>query len=161
MTAMLDGTYVVFMLGMRINRLWKLTSWLPVTGAMPRMLKELEAHPELGYLGGETWFGRTTLLMQYWRSLDQLMAYATNREAEHSASLEGLQSVSCQKRRCRCVARDLCRRTGYVRERLCEHASFRSRARRLADAGRRHSGICTRQSQGKRRIQVTPNSNGN
>jgi len=83
MTAMLDGTYVVFMLGMRINRLWKLTSWLPVTGAMPRMLKELEAHPELGYLGGETWFGRTTLLMQYWRSLDQLMAYATNREAEH------------------------------------------------------------------------------
>ena len=83
MTAMLDGTYVVFMLGMRINRLWKLTSWLPVTGAMPRMLKELKAHPELGYLGGETWFGRTTLLMQYWRSLDQLMAYATNREAEH------------------------------------------------------------------------------
>ena len=29
------------------------------------------------------WFGRTTILLQYWRTLDQLFAYATNREATH------------------------------------------------------------------------------
>ena len=50
---------------------------------MPRMLAELEAHPEMGMLSGEMWFGRTTILVQYWRTMAQLFAYATNREAEH------------------------------------------------------------------------------
>jgi hypothetical protein len=47
------------------------------------MLAELHARPELGMLGGEMWFGRTTILFQYWRSMDHLLAYATNREATH------------------------------------------------------------------------------
>jgi len=29
------------------------------------------------------WFSRTIILVQYWRSMDQLMAYARNRDAEH------------------------------------------------------------------------------
>src|SRR6187431_1624546 len=83
LTARLDGDFVVFLIGMRINTLWKVHRWFPVTRAMPRMLDELEAHPELGMLGGEMWFGRTTILVQYWRTLEQLFAYATNREATH------------------------------------------------------------------------------
>jgi len=83
LTATFDGTFVVFLIGMRINTLWKLHRWLPIARAMPRMLAELEAHPVLGMLGGEMWFGRTTILLQYWRSLEQLFAYATNREATH------------------------------------------------------------------------------
>jgi len=83
LTARLDGDFVVFLIGMRINTLWKVHRWFPVTRAMPRMLAELEAHPELGMLGGEMWFGRTTILVQYWRTLEQLFAYATNREATH------------------------------------------------------------------------------
>jgi hypothetical protein len=83
LTATFDGTFVVFLIGMRINTLWKVHRWLPITRAMPRMLAELEAHPVLGMLGGEMWFGRTTILLQYWRSLEQLFAYATNREAAH------------------------------------------------------------------------------
>ena len=82
-TAQFEGPFVVFLIGMRINALWKLHQWLPVSRAMPKMLAELQAHPELGMLGGEMWFGRTTILVQYWRSLDQLLAYATNRDAEH------------------------------------------------------------------------------
>ncbi|MES2584289.1 MAG: DUF4188 domain-containing protein [Pseudomonadota bacterium] len=39
---------------------------------MPRMLAELQAKPELGMLGGEMWFGRTTILVQYWRSMDHV-----------------------------------------------------------------------------------------
>lgn len=81
--ASLDGEFVVFLIGMRINKPWKIHRWLPVTRAMPRMLAELEARPALGMLGGEMWFGRTTILVQYWRSLEQLLAYATDREAVH------------------------------------------------------------------------------
>jgi hypothetical protein len=83
LTATLEGEFVVFLIGMRINALWKLHRWLPVTRAMPRMLAELEAQPELGMLGGEMWFGRTTILVQYWRSLEQLLAYAADKQASH------------------------------------------------------------------------------
>jgi len=83
LTATIDGEFVVFLIGMRFNAWWKPHRWMPAVRAMPRMLAELQAHPEMGMLGGEMWFGRTTILVQYWRSMDQLMAYATNREAAH------------------------------------------------------------------------------
>lgn len=83
MAATLEGDFVVFLIGMRINAPWKIHRWLPVTRAMPRMLAELEARPEMGMLGGEMWFGRTTILVQYWRSLEHLFAYAADREAAH------------------------------------------------------------------------------
>ncbi|MBB5203586.1 hypothetical protein HNQ51_000879 [Inhella inkyongensis] len=81
--AQISGEFVVFLIGMRINRPLRVDRWAPVMAAMPRMLKELQAHPELGYLHGESWVGRTTLMLQYWRSLDQLMAYAKDRQAAH------------------------------------------------------------------------------
>ncbi|RQO55488.1 DUF4188 domain-containing protein [Paucibacter sp. KBW04] len=81
--ASLDGDFVVFLIGMRINKPWLLHKWWPVAQAMPRMLKELQDKPELGLLHSDLWFSRTTLLVQYWRSMDQLMAYAKNRESEH------------------------------------------------------------------------------
>ena len=78
-----EGGFVLFLIGMRINKLWKLHKWWPVAQAMPRMLKELRQQPELGMLGGEMWAGRTTILVQYWRSTEHLFAYARNREAQH------------------------------------------------------------------------------
>ena len=78
-----DGDFVVFLIGMRINQPLKFHKWWPVAAAMPRMVKELYATPELGFLHGEMWFARTTIMLQYWRSMDQLLAYAKNREAEH------------------------------------------------------------------------------
>ena len=83
MTADLDGDFVVFMIGMRINAPLKVQKWLPVIGAMPRMLVELHQQPELGFIHAEMWFARTTIMVQYWRSMDQLMAYAKLRTAEH------------------------------------------------------------------------------
>ena len=82
-TARPEGDFVLFLIGMRINRPWRVDRWLPVALAMPRMLKELTAQPERGYLHGELWSGRTTLMLQYWRSLDELLAYAKDREAAH------------------------------------------------------------------------------
>ncbi|HET7540274.1 MAG TPA: DUF4188 domain-containing protein [Polyangiaceae bacterium] len=74
---------VVFLIGMRVNRWWKVRQWLRTALAMPRMLRELAQHPELGMLGGESWFGRTTILVSYWKSADHLFAYAKQRDADH------------------------------------------------------------------------------
>ena len=99
MSGQLDGDFVVFLIGMRVNRWWKPWTWLRVRAAMPRMLAELEGHPELGYLGGEAWFGRTTIMVQYWRSTAALLAYAISkgglttmtRNLADAHALEGLR----------------------------------------------------------------------
>lgn len=83
LTANLDGDFVVFLIGMRINKPLHVHKWLPVANAMPRMIKELYRKPELGFLHAEMWFSRTIILVQYWRSMEQLLAYAKNKEAEH------------------------------------------------------------------------------
>jgi hypothetical protein len=83
LTARLDGDFVVFLIGMRINKPLQVHKWLPVVRAMPRMIQELSARPELGFLHAENWFGRTLLVLQYWRSMGQLLAYARNKEAAH------------------------------------------------------------------------------
>jgi Domain of unknown function (DUF4188) len=83
LAASFDGSFVVFMIGMRINNPLKVHKWLPVATAMPRMLKELYDRPELGFVHAEMWFARTTIMVQYWRTMEQLLAYAKNKEAEH------------------------------------------------------------------------------
>lgn len=82
-TAEIDGEVCVFLIGMRVNRWWKIHKWWSVMMAMPRMLKELEAHPDLGCLGGHQWIGNPTILLQYWRSFEDLEKYATTPEHEH------------------------------------------------------------------------------
>jgi len=83
LTATLDGDFVVFLIGMRINKPLMIHKWWPVAQAMPRMLKELSRQPELGFLHAEMWFSRTIILVQYWRSMEQLLAYAKSKDAEH------------------------------------------------------------------------------
>jgi hypothetical protein len=50
-TADIDGDFVVFLIGMRFNRPWRVRKWWPVATAMPKMLRALDQHPELGCLG--------------------------------------------------------------------------------------------------------------
>jgi hypothetical protein len=83
MAAIMESEFCLFLIGMRINRLLKIHKWLPVLRAMPRMIRELEAQKELGLLGSDFWLGRTIISVQYWRSVDHLMAYATNKDHEH------------------------------------------------------------------------------
>jgi hypothetical protein len=84
MTANIEGDFVVFLIGMRVNRWWKFWKWGPVAAAMPRMLIELGRHPELGLLHARSVFGfPNTLVIQYWRSFEQLHAYATDKTLEH------------------------------------------------------------------------------
>jgi Domain of unknown function (DUF4188) len=80
MTAEFDGDFVVFLIGMRINKPWKVQNWWPVVRAMRPMLKELDANPQLGCLGYI--FGWPTVV-QYWRTFDQLESYAKSRDHLH------------------------------------------------------------------------------
>ena len=82
-TAKADGEFVLFLIGMRFNKWWRIAKWLPVFIAMPRMLRELHKQPELGLLHHEMWFSRTIIFVQYWKSVDLLMAYANASDAEH------------------------------------------------------------------------------
>lgn len=85
--AELDGPFVLFLIGVRINRPWKLWSWLPVLTAMPRMLAELQRRPELGLLHARAHFGFPNITaVQYWRSHEQLQAYAQARDKAHLPS---------------------------------------------------------------------------
>ena len=83
LTANIKGDFAVFLIGLRINRPLALHKWVPVLRAMPRMLNELYRQPDLGLLHAEMWFSRTTIMVQYWRSMDQLLSYATSKSAEH------------------------------------------------------------------------------
>ena len=82
MAAEIEGDFVVFLIGMRINTLWKIHRWWPAFTAMPRMLKELErAGPETGFLGHNGL--ALGVIVQYWRSFDHLEAYARDPARRH------------------------------------------------------------------------------
>lgn len=84
MTAELDGDFVVFLIGMRINRWWKIWKWWPAAASMARMLTELGMKPELGLLHASSFFCFPNILVhQYWRSFDLLHAYATDQTRAH------------------------------------------------------------------------------
>jgi hypothetical protein len=83
-TADHDGELVVFVIGMRVNKLWKVHTWAPVVAAMGGMLKQLTQHPEKGMLGYEFFFrGRTTMQIMYWRSFEDLERFARNSDDPH------------------------------------------------------------------------------
>jgi len=82
--ATIEGPFVVFLIGMRVNHLFAIHKWLPIARAMPPMLRELAAKKESGFLHAEfaiQWPGITTI--QYWRSFEALHTYAHDREARH------------------------------------------------------------------------------
>jgi hypothetical protein len=79
-----DGDLVVFLIGMRINRPWRLDLWLPVFFAMPAMLAELSKDKDSGLLGYRLTFGAGgPLLVQYWNSHEKLYHYASDRNGAH------------------------------------------------------------------------------
>jgi hypothetical protein len=80
LTVAIDGDFVVFLIGMRINKWWKVHKWWPVFRSMRPMLKELASHPESGFLGYT--FG-WPVIVQYWRSFEDLETYARNKDRQH------------------------------------------------------------------------------
>ena len=87
-----DDEVVVFMLGMKVLRPWRVDQWGFVTVAMARMMTEIETNrrlkvgtdDDLGYLGGFSTMGlHGPVVTQYWRSSDDLIRYAHDTDRVH------------------------------------------------------------------------------
>jgi hypothetical protein len=92
MTVQMDGDFVVFIIGMKINRLWKFHKWIPAAKAMPRMLKELSQKPESGFMGFQIYGSLSPVIVQYWKSFEHLEAYAKDRNGEHYPAWKAFNS---------------------------------------------------------------------
>jgi hypothetical protein len=83
MMAEIDGDFVVFLIGARLNRKLQLARSLLDLGGrkgMRHMLDHLVAHPEKGLLAYE--MGLPTIV-QYWRSFEHLEAFANDQDDPH------------------------------------------------------------------------------
>ena len=84
MSADIEGDFVVFLIGMRFNRPWHVIKSLYAFTAMPRMLAYLRKHPEAGLLHAMLVIGPGgPMVIQYWRSVGQLEAFARDARAPH------------------------------------------------------------------------------
>jgi hypothetical protein len=79
--ASIEGDVVVFLIGARLNRWWKLPKSLWFLWSMPKMLAEVAAKPGNGFLGWQPL--SLTSNVQYWRSIEQLTAYSRDRDQTH------------------------------------------------------------------------------
>jgi Domain of unknown function (DUF4188) len=76
-SAELEGDFVVFLIGMRLNRPWTVHRWWPVFAGMRCMPAELARHPERGLLGAGTGLLHGgPAVVQYWRSFEHLERFA-------------------------------------------------------------------------------------
>ncbi|MFC6067087.1 DUF4188 domain-containing protein [Streptomyces ochraceiscleroticus] len=84
-TAAATGDLVVFIVGMRINRLRALRDWVPVSRATGPVIRELLAARDSGLLGSRTRLGppRVIEVIQYWESQEKLLAYASDAQWQH------------------------------------------------------------------------------
>ncbi len=82
-SARLEGDFVVFLIGMRVNRPWKVREWFPVATAMPRMLRWLDQHPEAGLLAWHNAWIKGPAVIQYWRSFEDLARFARAEDQPH------------------------------------------------------------------------------
>jgi hypothetical protein len=88
MAAHIEGDFVVFLIGMRINKVLRPDLWVPVVAAMPRIIRELTSSEASGLLGFRNARDglRNLSVIQYWRSFDHLHRYARDGGSEHFAA---------------------------------------------------------------------------
>lgn len=83
-TAQTEESFVVFLIGMRINQWWRFDKWVPVAMSMTPMLKTLFTNPEKGFLHAEFfWNFSGPALLQYWRSFEDLERFARQPSDPH------------------------------------------------------------------------------
>lgn len=83
LAAHIEGDFVVFLIGARINKWWRVRDMIWFLKTMPKMLKELSimSSEETGFLGYQTL--SNLINVQYWRSFEHLEAYARSKDREH------------------------------------------------------------------------------
>jgi hypothetical protein len=93
-TAHRDEPFVVFLIGMRVNRFWQFTKWMPVASAMPKMMQVLQSQPDKGMLGSETFvrvWPLDIVMVSYWRSFDDLEHFARSKDDPHLSAWQDFQ----------------------------------------------------------------------
>src|SRR4051794_34973821 len=83
MTVDIDGDFVVFLIGARLNNKLRMArSFLDLGGrrGMKHLLDYLVEHPEKGLLAYEMGF---PTIVQYWRSFEHLEAFAKDKDDPH------------------------------------------------------------------------------
>lgn len=76
-TVLPNDSVTVFLIGLRVNKWYKMHKWLPVLLAMPAMLNELTKNKSLGCLSYEMFFKyRSVMVVQYWESNEKVLAYS-------------------------------------------------------------------------------------
>jgi Domain of unknown function (DUF4188) len=83
-TAEIEGPFVVFIIGMRVNKFFAFRKWIATAMAMGPMIRTLYEHPEKGFLGAQTFlYGRGVVTVQYWRSFEDLERFARDKDDPH------------------------------------------------------------------------------
>lgn len=85
MAAEIDGEYVVYVNGIRLNELRALPRYLHASLEAGRMFRRLEADPDSGFLGYlPAYMGlRSGAAIQYWRSLEDIRRFAHDPDGPH------------------------------------------------------------------------------
>ena len=80
MTVENESNIVVFLVGARINKWWLLPFAIPILSRMRKMQQELLSDPDSGLLAIQS-LGSADV--QYWKSAEHLMAYASDSGRSH------------------------------------------------------------------------------
>jgi hypothetical protein len=85
LAAEMDGEFVVYINGMRLNKLRAIHKYLIAGRKLAAMFDRLEADPDSGFLGYEPAIRglRSGAAIQYWRSLEDLRAFAQDSDDHH------------------------------------------------------------------------------
>ncbi|MDX1746548.1 MAG: DUF4188 domain-containing protein, partial [Halobacteriales archaeon] len=85
MAAEMDGGFVIYINGMRLNKLRAIHKYLRAGLKAAKMFERLEADPDSGFLGYQPAFMglRTGAAIQYWRSLDDIRRFAQDPDDLH------------------------------------------------------------------------------
>src|SRR5438552_10467018 len=83
-SADIEGPFVVFIIGMRVNKFFAFRKWIATAMAMGPMIRTLYEHPEKGFLGAQTFvYWRGVATVQYWRSFEDLERFARDKDDPH------------------------------------------------------------------------------
>jgi hypothetical protein len=84
-TAEVSGPFVVFAIGMRLNRLYAIHKWFKPAIDTFRMVRLLGRKPPKGYLGGQlVYYWRGIGMLQYWKTFGHLEEFAKDRSLPHA-----------------------------------------------------------------------------
>lgn len=93
-----EDEVVIFLVGMTINRPWRVRAWWPAFTAMPRMLRALQSDPDSGLLATRLMFGRRgPTVLQYWRSIEDLDRFARGKGTEHTKAWSAFMKSAASK----------------------------------------------------------------